>query len=82
MTNAAGSHAGFFAVAEWQGPANSGDSSIIFSSFAWVELSQDGIISGTTNITAQWSWPIYESMFWPGAEIGILDAAEVNWLLA
>lgn len=71
-----GSHVGFFVVAEWSSAANSGDPAITYPKFVWVDLARTGdIVSALGPVsTAYWNWPIYDSMFWPGAEIAVVSA--------
>ncbi|MEZ5472909.1 MAG: hypothetical protein R3E90_14150 [Marinicella sp.] len=78
--NPAGSHAGFFVIAEWESAANPGDPDISYPKFVWIELFGSGVISDATNAnsTTKWNWPIADSMFWPGGEIAFLGAHKVS----
>lgn len=75
-SSSVGSHTGFFIVAEWASSANTGDPSIDYPKFVWVDLLQTGGLSSALapSSTGFWSWPIFDSMFWPGAEIAFMDA--------
>lgn len=76
----AGSHAGFFVIAEWSSPANPGDPAINYPKFVWIELFGSGVLSGATNFdgTSKWNWPIFDSFLWPGGEIAFLGANTVS----
>ncbi|MFV0542625.1 MAG: hypothetical protein ACK5L8_02935 [Marinicella pacifica] len=79
-TNIPGAYAGFFVSAEWSNPANPSDPSVVYPKFAWIPLFGDGFFDGyTSGIGAsKWNWPIYDSMFWPGAAIGGMGADKVT----
>lgn len=78
--NPAGSHAGFFVIAEWSSPANPGDPAINYPKMVWIDLFGSGVISDATNenATTLWNWPIFDSMFWPGGEIAFLGAHKAS----
>jgi hypothetical protein len=65
-SNPAGVHVGFFVSTEWGGTPR----------LLFVELFRDGVFLGQPQAqTSFWNWPVYDSFYWPGGEVGIITAA-------
>lgn len=61
-------HLGFYAIAEWPSSDVANVARMLF-----VDLSAQ---NGVPTTGALWNWPIYESMFWPGADVAVLTRAD------
>jgi hypothetical protein len=64
----AGVHSGVLLAAQWSGVRR----------MVFLDLHAAGVLYNTTPEHAKWNWPIYESMFWPGGDIAILNAGAMS----
>jgi hypothetical protein len=61
-----GVHVGFFVIAEWSGVPR----------LLFVELFRDGVIATFPAVQkSNWNWPVYDSFYWPGGQVGVISAA-------
>lgn len=79
-TSNVGVHAGIIVVAEWSSKANEDDDPIVYPKFVLVDLLQTGVLAEGNNysVNSKWNWPVEESLFFPGAEMAVTNAATVT----
>jgi hypothetical protein len=63
----AGVHAGVLVSAQWAGTRR----------MLFVDLYHEGVLALSAPYRSHWSWPIRESMFWPGGEVAIVSGVDV-----
>ena len=54
-------------VAQWSG----------IRRMLFVDLYNEGALANVGPSTSHWSWPIQESMFWPGGEVAVVSSNQV-----
>lgn len=63
----AGVHAGVLITAQWTGVRR----------MLFLDLYHEGVLALRVPSRSHWSWPIRESMFWPGGEVAVMSANDV-----
>jgi len=61
-------HAGVLFIARWAGVRR----------MLFFDLYNEGVLANAAPSSSHWSWPIQESMFWPGGEVAAMSAEQVT----